>query len=86
MGVDKHFEIAADELFVARDLNLPLAVLQNSETPGLLFLRNRVGHIASGRIRAWRIFEGVNAVGADCLEQRKRVLEVPIGLARKTGR
>ena len=83
MRVHEHFKRRADELFVARDLNLALAFLQDGEPAALFFLGNRVRHRQRGRIRARRILEREDAVVSYRIEQRKRLLEIRFRLARE---
>ncbi len=84
--IDQHFEGFANQFFVTRDLNPPLALLQNSEAAAFLFLGNGIGHGARGGVGPRRIFKREHAVVANRVKQRERVFKISLGFAREIRR
>src|SRR5580700_675203 len=61
-AVNQDFVGRADELFIARDLNLALALVQNRQAAALFFFGYCVGHVHGRRIGARRVLERENSV------------------------
>src|SRR5271168_3225663 len=60
--VNQHFIGLSDQLFVSRDLNLALPLVQNRKPAALFFLGNRIRHVHCRSVGPRRIFERENRV------------------------
>src|SRR5579863_419309 len=64
-----YFFHGADQRGVLPDLNGPLPLLHDGETPRFLFFRNVIAHLKRGGVRPLRIFEAEDRVVLNLVEQ-----------------
>src|SRR3990170_1778660 len=82
-ALDQHLNLLPHQHLVASQLNLPLASLQDDQTPSLLFFRHLRVKAQRRGAGSRRELEGKSAVVLRLIQQRQRLLEVSFALSRK---